>query len=157
LDVGFWILDFPCVIENCIFASLKTKSYMRLLTGIVLLIAANSFGQGTVEVIKDSRIDALVRSESAVVPPASTPQIMGYRVQLFFDTNKGAVDDARSRFIAMFPKVDTYVLFVAPHYFLKVGDFRTQMEAEKVKAEAEASFPSSFVVKEKVNLPRIDQ
>jgi hypothetical protein len=130
---------------------------MRLLTGFMLFISATTFGQGNVEVIKDSRIDALVRSESAIVPPATTPQITGYRVQLFFDTNKSAVDDARSRFIAMFPKVDTYVQFTAPHYFLKVGDFRTQMEAEKVKAEAEASFPASFVVREKVNLPRVDQ
>jgi hypothetical protein len=130
---------------------------MRLLTGIFLLTATCSFGQGKVEIVKDSRIDALVRSEGAIVPPATSPQITGYRVQLFFDTNKSAVDDARSRFVAMFPKVDTYVQFTAPHYFLKVGDFRTQMEAERVKAEAEASFPASFVVKEKINLPRIDQ
>jgi hypothetical protein len=142
--------------ENCIFAHQKTQ-VMRLITGIFLIIAAKSFGQGNVEIIKDSRIDALVRNEGAIVPPATMPQITGYRVQLFFDTNKSAVDDARSRFTAMFPKVDTYVSFVAPHYFLKVGDFRTQMEAERVKAECDASFPSNFIVKEKVNLPRIDQ
>lgn len=130
---------------------------MRLLIAAVLLVSTSSFAQGNIEIIKDSRIDALVRNEGAVIPPATTPQIMGYRVQLFFDSNKSAVDDARSRFIAMFPKVDTYVQFTAPHYFLKVGDFRTQMEAEKVKSEADASFPTSFVVKEKVNLPRIDQ
>lgn len=131
---------------------------MRLLTGIFLVVASNLMAQdGNVEIIKDSRIDALVRNEGAVVPPATTPQITGYRLQLFFDTNRGAVDNARSRFIAMFPKVDTYVEFVAPNYFLKVGDFRTQMEAEKVKAQVETSFPTSFVVKEKVNLPRIDQ
>ncbi len=129
---------------------------MRLLIGMTLLLSNFSFAQGTVEIIKDSRIDGLVRNEGAIVAPATTPQITGYRLQLFFDTNKSAVDDARSRFIAMFPKVDTYVEFTAPHYFLKVGDFRTQMEAEKIKAEAEKSFPTSFVVKEKVNLPRID-
>jgi hypothetical protein len=131
---------------------------MRLLTGIFLVITSNLMAQdGNVEIIKDSRIDALVRNEGAVIPPATTPQITGYRLQLFFDTNRSAVDNARSRFIAMFPKVDTYVEFVAPNYFLKVGDFRTQMEAEKVKAQVETSFPTSFVVKEKVNLPRIDQ
>lgn len=129
---------------------------MRLLIGMTLLLSNFSFAQGTVEIIKDSRIDGLVRNEGAIVAPATTPQITGYRLQLFFDTNKSSVDDARSRFIAMFPKVDTYVEFTAPHYFLKVGDFRTQMEAEKIKAEAEKSFPTSFVVKEKVNLPRID-
>jgi len=129
---------------------------MRLLIGMTLFLTNFSFAQGNVEIVKDSRIDALVRNEGAIVAPATTPQITGYRLQLFFDSNKSAIDDARSRFIAMFPKVDTYVEFTAPHYFLKVGDFRTQMEAEKVKAEAEKSFPTSFVVREKVNLPRID-
>jgi len=130
---------------------------MRILTAALLLISGTSFSQGKVEIVKDSRIDGLVRAEGAIVPPATTQQITGYRIQLFFDTNKASVDDARSRFASMFPKVDTYVTFTAPHYFLKVGDFRTQMEAEKVKSEADQSFPTSFVVKEKVNLPRIDQ
>ena len=128
---------------------------MRILTALFVLISVNVFSQ--VEIVKDPRIDALVKQESAVIPPATTPQINGYRVQLFFDTDKTAVDDARTRFIAMFPKVDTYVQYVAPNYFLKVGDFRTQMEAERVKAEVASNFPTSFVVKEKVNLPRIDQ
>jgi hypothetical protein len=76
---------------------------------------------------------------------------------LAFDSNKSFIDDARSKFAAQFPKVDTYLEFVAPHYFLKVGDFRTQLEAEKVKAATSAQFPTGFIVKEKINLPRIDQ
>lgn len=122
-----------------------------------MLLAVTAFGQGNVEIIKDSRIDVLVRNEGAIPPGETSQQIVGYRVQLFFDSNKSSVDNARSRFVSQFPKVDTYVEFVAPHYFLKVGDFRTHMEAEKVKAEAESQFPTSFVVKENVNLPRIDQ
>lgn len=130
---------------------------MRIFLLPFMLLSVTAFGQGNVEIIKDSRIDALVRNEGAIPPGETAQQIMGYRVQLFFDSNKSAVDNARSRFVSQFPKVDTYVEFVAPHYFLKVGDFRTQMEAEKVKYEAEAQFPTSFVVKENVNLPRIDQ
>lgn len=130
---------------------------MRSIVVGLLLLSGSSFAQGNVKIVKDSRIDALVKSESMIVPPATSPQITGYRIQLFFDTNKASVDDARSRFVAMFPKVDTYVTYTAPNYFLKVGDFRTQTEAEKVKAQSEASFPTSFIVKELVNLPRIDQ
>jgi hypothetical protein len=110
-----------------------------------------------VTVVKDSRIDDLVRAQGQIIPPATTQEINGYRLQLTFDSNKSFIDDARSKFAAQFPKVDTYVEFVAPHYFLKVGDFRTQLEAEKVKAATAAQFPTGFVVKEKINLPRIDQ
>lgn len=114
-------------------------------------------GKTQVTIVKDSRIDDLVRTQGQAVPPATTPEINGYRLQLTFDTSKGSIDDARSRFAALFPKVDTYVEFIAPHYFLKVGDFRTQLEAEKVKAATSQQFPTCFVVKEKINLPRIDQ
>ena len=123
----------------------------------VILITAlsliSSFGNAQVTIVKDGRIDDLVRAQGQT----ATPEIIGYRLQLAFDSNKSFIDESRSRFAAMFPKVDTYVEFVAPHYFLKVGDFRTQLEAEKVKAGTAAQFPTGFVVKEKINLPRIDQ
>lgn len=112
---------------------------------------------GEVEVIKDARIDGLVRKQGMVVPPATSPQITGYRVQLFFDSDRKLVDEARSKFIAAYPKIDTYVIFTAPNYILKVGDFRSELEAERVKDNLFKDFPTSFIVKELVNLPRIDQ
>lgn len=122
------------------------------------LISSLSFGQtGNVEIIKDSRIDALVRKQGAIIPPATSPQIPGYRVQLFFDADRKAIDEARSKFISTFPKIDSYIIYNAPNYFLKVGDFRTLLEAERVKDSLVKDFPTSFIVKEMVNLPRIDQ
>lgn len=129
---------------------------MRTVLGcFFVLIAGSSFGQITVN--KDARIDQLIKEQSQVVPPATSPQIQGYRVQLTFDSNKSTIDDARTKFAAMFPKVDTYVEFKAPHYFLKVGDFRTNLEAERVKAAVQAQFATAFIVREWINLPRIDQ
>ena len=112
---------------------------------------------GNVEIIKDSRIDALIRKQGMVIPPATSPQITGYRVQLFFDSDRKLVDEARSKFIAAYPKVDSYIVFTAPNYVLKVGDFRTELEAERIKDNLFKDFPTSFIVKELVNLPRIDQ
>ena len=123
-----------------------------------IFICFFSFSQkGDVEIIKDPRVDALIKQEGAIVPPATSPQIVGYRIQLFFDSDKSSVDEARTKFINSFPKIDTYVAFTAPNYFLKVGDFRTQNDAEKVKSSVDVQFPTCFIVKERVNLPRIDQ
>lgn len=132
---------------------------MKITLCFLLLFAANAVfaQQGNVEITKDPRIENLIKQEGTVVPPATSPQITGYRIQLFFDTNKEAVNDARSKFIALYPKIDTYVIYVAPNFFLKVGDFRTQLEAEKVKSTIESQFPTSNIIKEKINLPRIDQ
>lgn len=129
---------------------------MKLLgTLLIAFISTQSFGQVTVQ--KDPRIDNLVKEQSQIIPPATTPQMQGYRVQVTFDSNKAAIDEARNKFVAAFPKVDTYVEFKAPHFFLKVGDFRTNLEAERVKAAIVTQFPTAFIVREWINLPRIDQ
>lgn len=122
------------------------------------IITNSAFAQsGNIEIIKDTRIDALVKKQGMVIPPATSPQIVGYRVQLFFDSDRKLVDDARSKFIAAYPKIDTYIVFTAPNYVLKVGDFRSELEAERIKDNLFVNFPTSFIVKELVNLPRIDQ
>ena len=126
---------------------------MEKLILITALSFISCFGNAQVTIVKDGRIDDLVKAQGQ----SATPEMNGYRLQLAFDTDKSFIDDARSKFASMFPKVDTYVEFIAPHYFLKVGDFRTQLEAEKVKASSTQQFPTCFVVKEKINLPRIDQ
>lgn len=130
----------------------------EILTLFSLVFITSLMAQsGNVTVTKDRRIDQLIKKEGAIVPPATAPQLVGYRIQLFFDDNKTSVDEARNKFMNEFPKIDTYVNFTSPNYFLKVGDFRTQMEAEKVKAKIDQLFPTAFIVKEKINLPRIDQ
>ncbi|MFN6084269.1 MAG: hypothetical protein ACK476_05005 [Fluviicola sp.] len=129
---------------------------MKPITFIFSFIFINHFfGQVTIE--KDARIDQLVKNQSQIIPPATSPQISGYRIQLSFDQSKSVIDEQRARFVSLFPKIDTYVEYNAPNYFLKVGDFRSQLEAENIKAQAQNQFPLSFVIKEKINLPRIDQ
>lgn len=132
------------------------KKFIALL-GFLFLTFAVMCQKGKVEIIKDARIDGLIKKQGLIIPPATSPQIPGYRVQLFFDSDRKAVDEARSKFIASYPKIDSYVLFNSPNYVLKVGDFRTLLEAERIKDSFIQLFPTSFVVKELINLPRIDQ
>jgi len=122
-----------------------------------ILSTLNSFSQNNeVEIIKDSRIDLLVIKQGEIIPPATVCQITGFRIQLFFDTEKKAVDEARSKFISTFPKIDTYVIYSAPNYFIKVGNFRSHLEAEKIKTKIDRDFPTNYIIKELINLPRID-
>jgi len=117
-----------------------------------------SYSQGgEVTIIKDGRLDALVVAQSQVIPPEVKPQIDGYRIQLFFDSDKSKLNASRASFISRFPKIDTYTIYNAPNFFLKAGDFRTRIEAEKIKAEIEAEFPTSFIIKEKIFLPRLEK
>lgn len=129
-----------------------------IIASVFFFLASASFAQsGKVTIVKDSRIDGLVSREGAITPPAINPQIDGFRIQLFFDSEREAINDARGTFIAKYPRIDTYTTYNAPNFFLRAGDFRTRMEAEKVKEELSGLFPTSFIVEEKVNLPRLER
>ena len=124
--------------------------------GLFLMLTTLSFAQGKIEIIKDPRIDALIRKQGETTSPTGVVTIPGYRVQIFFDASKTKVDDMRNSFSRTHPKIEAYVTYNAPNYFLRVGDFRTNAEAERFKQEISSKYPSSFVVKERVFLPRID-
>jgi len=121
-----------------------------------ILLNANA-QEGTIEVIKDPRIDALVDKQGQPIPPETETQIDGYRVQLFFDQEKRVLDESRSFFISKYPRVATYVEYNAPHYYLKVGDFRSHLEAVRLKSTLDDKFPTSFIVKEKIFLPPLEK
>jgi hypothetical protein len=119
-----------------------------ILTLSILLSFQYCYSQ--VNVTKDERIDSKVAAKAQ-------KQILGYRLQICFDSDKDLVDQARAKFIALYPKIDTYITFEAPNFNLKVGDFRTQIEAEKLKEKIGGEFTISIIHKELINLPRIDQ
>ena len=127
--------------------------FMSLFLGLSYSIAQ----KGDITVTKDARLNALVAKQSKVTPPDINTKIDGFRIQLYFDSERSAVNDARSRFLAQHPRVDTYVTYEAPNYYLKVGDFRTRLEAEKIKASVEGEFDMSFIVEEEINLPRLNK
>jgi len=128
----------------------KTCIIMFLLFCANIIFAQPKIENGRVEVIIDSRIDDLIILESSI------DEIQGYRLQICFDSDKRVIDEARDRFLKLYPMIDTYVEFEAPHFNLKVGDFRTRLEAEKIKREIFGEFVICIIHKDLIQLPRID-
>ncbi len=85
-----------------------------------------------------------------------TDKIMGYRLQICLDSDKEIIDEARDKYLKLYPLTDTYVNFENPHFNLKVGDFRSRVEAEKIKREIFGEFVICIIHEELINLPRID-
>jgi hypothetical protein len=123
--------------------SLKTFFLLFLL----LNFNAKIFGQ--INVYKDNRIDALVEKKRTSI-------MGGYRIQICFDSDKVVVNNARTKFSNLFPKIDTYMNFEAPNFNLLVGDFRTLIEAEKIQEKILGEFTISIIKKEIIHLPRVD-
>jgi hypothetical protein len=121
-----------------------------IVKAIFLIFLFKSFNfSAQVNVVKDNRIDERIQNKAQ-------KQLLGYRVQICFDSDKALVDQMRAKFISQYPKIDTYITFDAPNFNLKVGDFRTQIEAEKLKEKIVADYSITIIHKELINLPRVD-
>jgi hypothetical protein len=126
---------------------------MKCSIGLFILFIALLFNSSTV--VAQITIDADPRLVENIAKKASK-QIGGYRIQICFDSDKSIIDEARNRFISMYPKIDTYVTFEAPNFNLMVGDFRTLIDAEKIQEEIAGKFTVVIIHKTQINLPRID-
>jgi hypothetical protein len=105
---------------------------------------------GSIDVLADSRIQNLVALEKSI------DEMSGYRLQICFDSDKTVIDEARNRFLKLYPLVATYVEFEAPHFNLKVGDFRTRLEAEKIKRNIFGEFVICIIHQDLIQLPRLN-
>ena len=124
---------------------MSLKTFFLLL--LILNFNAKIFSQ--INVYKDDRIDALVEKKRTSI-------MGGYRIQICFDSDKVVVNKVRTKFSNLLPKIDTYINFEAPNFNLLVGDFRTLIEAEKIKEKILGEFTISIIKKEIIHLPRVD-
>lgn len=124
---------------------------LTLFVFLSTLFFAQTNGKGVV-IIKDKKIDALIQNKSNV----RRVSITGYRVQVYFSTNKSELNDVRLKFIKSYPRIETYITYDAPNYFLRVGDFADRNDAEKFKKEIFREFPDNFIIKCGINLPNDD-
>jgi hypothetical protein len=114
------------------------------------------YKKGKVTVSKDPRIEKLIEFKGAKIPPATGPKKDGFRVQLFFDQDRKQVDQARSKILQIDGAADTYIEYNAPNYNLLLGNYRTRLEAEKVRSTLLEEFPEAITVKDRIYFPEIE-
>lgn len=120
--------------------------------------SASAQTRGTVEVIKDPRIDTLAarRLEAAKVnSPAGVNNIYtdGYRVQFYSGSSRAEANDAQAKFAGRYPDLHTYITYREPNFKVHAGDFRTRLEAARLIQEMRPFFPILFIIPEKINPP----
>ena len=114
-----------------------------------------------VTVVKDALIDSLIARRIALnkgVTRDGTPIVVfGFRVQVFFGNDRKVAYTEQSRFNALYPKYATYVSYTQPNYRVKVGDFRTKAEAQRLITELRPLFPTLFIFNERINPLKADE
>ena len=131
------------------------KTYLFFLFTLLILTgySQNTKENSGVVIIKDKKIDDLIKNKSNIRRISSA----GYRVQIYFSTDKDKVQDLRMKFIKQYPKMETYITFDAPNYILRVGDFTEKNDAERFKKEIFREYPENFILKTAINVPNDDE
>lgn len=126
----------------------------------LIFLAIGSFAQnnkpGEVQIIEDVRIDTLLAKHKAL--NEYNPDIEGWRIEIFFESgnnSKRLAIEAQSGFISKYTEVPTHLIFQAPYYKVRVGDYRTRLEAEEFLKRISGSYPNAFVVKDEINFPKL--
>jgi hypothetical protein len=111
---------------------------------------------GEVKVHKDKRIDELEKFVRFGEESLDGVLIDGYRVLIYFDQDKGKAEQQKAHFMSLYNDVTAYVDYSAPNYRVRVGNYRTRLEAEKLKQDILGIFPTAIVVEDKIQLPKLD-
>lgn len=151
------------VINKSIFARLYFNSscgmFMRKSTCLFLIVVfqcclfGNLLAQQdveSVEIIQEYKIKELQAKHIEI--NAKTP-IKGYRVKIHFGADKTKAKEVKAKFISKFPDVPAYEKYDQPNFNIRVGDFRTKLEAYKFLKIVQLEFPSAFLVQDDIEFP----
>jgi hypothetical protein len=123
---------------------------------VPLISAAQT--RGKVEVVKDPLIDTLMARRpflgKTIAGEGTTSN--GFRVQIYFGSNRQAAYNAQAKFANEYPETPTYVSYIEPNFKVQAGDFRTRLEAQKLQSELKDMFSILFIIPTKINPPKTD-
>lgn len=128
-------------------------SLLLLLPCFVVL--AQKPSEGRVEIIQDERIIELLNRQFEMAQ-GKTRKIPGYRIKIHFGIEKAKAKEAKAKFLAVYPDVPAYEAYEQPNFIVKVGDFRTRIDAYRFLKEIAPEFPNSFLIKDDIELPKLE-
>lgn len=125
------------------------------LLGVDILSLINQKGSGSATINQSIEIrNALSRH----IVANSSAKMQGYRVRIFFDSDRTARAKSESiaaSFSERYPGIRVYRKHESPYFKVTVGDFRTRADAQRFasKLSNSGAYPYVFVVKEQINYP----
>jgi hypothetical protein len=125
-----------------------------ILVAILLIISAPIFGQKEFGNAKDSLANQLVERHKKL--NAAKLSMSGFRIQLYFGSERAKAQEIRSDFMSQFPMQGAYLVYHQPYFKVRIGDFRTRMEAQAFLKKISSTYSTAFIVTDEVKLPSFE-
>jgi len=124
-----------------------------------LLMAGTLFAQDSLQAVHedfigDVRIDTLLQLHK--LQNKKFPVIPGYRIQIYKESGNAALNNAltiRDKFEKRY-NLPAYITFNEPYYRVRVGDFRTRLDAIRFLEKIKRAYPLAWEIKDGIKIPK---
>lgn len=126
-----------------------------LLLALILILSGKLLAQTVTDtlkngvlVTKDARYDLLVEKKAEINKKAADFKkgTKGFRIQVLNTTDRTQALNAKSRLLSLYPEHKTYLMYQAPYFKLRIGNFEDRKPAEDLKKELNKLFPTGVFV-----------
>lgn len=133
----------------------KTKGFIIIF--LLVLVVFKTQAQdtsGTIKIKGDNvYLDSLI--DKNIAKNNINKTISGYRIQLFSGNERNNANSIKTKFLRLFPEQTAYLAYQQPYFKIRVGDFRTKLEAKIFYNKIKDEFGECIIVKDKINLPKL--
>jgi SPOR domain len=129
------------------------------LSVVFLLWCGVLWGQdssSTVIIHKDPRVDLLIRKQAEInvaSRKASGYTTRGYRLMVMNTNNREEAIAAKTKIYTYYPELKAYLIYKAPYFKLKAGNFKSKEEAERYRKYLSVYFPKGvFIISDTIEV-----
>lgn len=132
--------------------------FLLSITGVLSTLQAQYEyeNEGAVHITQDARIDSLMALHKEL--RSADSRFEGYRIQLFMESGNDAVQRAETfiqEFEEEYPEWPAYLSFGQPYYRVRIGNFRSRLEAEGALKSLKRQFQQAFITSDMINPPEL--
>ena len=122
----------------------------------IMPVVAQTDSTSSIVIHKDPRLDVLVKKQAQineVTTRAARSNIAGFRLQVINTSDRTAAISAKTKIYQLHPELKAYLLYQAPYFRLRVGNFKDKDEAEDYRVSLSKEFPNSvFLVRDTIEV-----
>jgi hypothetical protein len=79
-------------------------------------------------------------------------ELPGFRIQVLSSSSLSDVKSAKSTFLQKFPEFKANIVYEAPNYKLRIGNYTNRFDANRYLQELLIYYPNSFIVKDMIQI-----
>ncbi|MGQ9846833.1 MAG: SPOR domain-containing protein [Bacteroidales bacterium] len=137
-----------------VFLLITFKSFSQ--SPIFKSLYNSQLGWGKFSLISNTLSDNIISKHININQKAKG--MPGFRIQVFFASGTDAKNQAlkiKTEIRNLYPQYEAYIIYEEPFFKLRIGDFRTKIEAYKLFKIIQENYPSAFIVDDLISFPNL--